>query len=80
MTRRWERCAMGERILVVGRAVLTCLGHDIETMWEGLIAGRSGLKRQASLSPKRYKQQIAGMVEDFGPGTAFQDPALEKIP
>lgn len=70
---------MAERIVVVGHAALTCLGRDLDTTWQGLVAGRSGLRRHESLRPEAFLQNIAGMVADFGPGTPSEDPALSRL-
>ncbi len=71
---------MTGRILVVGCSALSCLGKDLDSTWDGLIAGRSGLRRHESLAPQSYLQAIGGMVENFGPGTDSVDPAIEKLP
>jgi 3-oxoacyl-[acyl-carrier-protein] synthase II len=70
---------MPERIVVVGHSALTCLGRDVETTWRGLIAGKSGLRRHAAFAPERFLQDVAGMVEGFGPGTGREDPAVAKL-
>ncbi|HMF36288.1 MAG TPA: beta-ketoacyl synthase N-terminal-like domain-containing protein [Isosphaeraceae bacterium] len=71
---------MTERILVVGCSALSCLGKDLDSTWDGLIAGRSGLRRLESLCTKSFLQVVGGVVENFGPGTDFVDPAVEKLP
>jgi 3-oxoacyl-[acyl-carrier-protein] synthase II len=71
---------MRQRIVVVGHAALTCLGRDIETTWRRLIAGHSGLRRHPILPPEHFLQDVAGMVEEFGPGTREEDPAVAKLP
>ena len=70
---------MPERIVVVGHGAVTCLGRDRDATWEGLIAGRSGVKRHAALAPEAFLSDVAGMVADFGPGTATEDPAIAKL-
>jgi 3-oxoacyl-[acyl-carrier-protein] synthase II len=70
---------MAERVLVVGHGALTCLGRTMDETWAGLVAGRSGLRRHDALAPDRFLQDIAGRVEDFGPGTASEDPALSRL-
>src|SRR4051794_27675362 len=70
---------MAERIVVVGHSAVTCLGRDLDTTWEGLIAGRSGVRRQPSLGTDVYLQDVAGLVEDFGPDGAVEDPAVAKL-
>ncbi len=70
---------MPERIFVVGHAATTCLGRDLDATWRGLIAGRSGIRRHASLGAETFLQDLAGLVEDFGPGTESEDPAISKL-
>ena len=70
---------MLERIFVVGHAAATCLGRDMDSTWRALIAGRSGIRRHASLGAEAFLQDIGGLVEDFGPGAESEDPAISKL-
>ena len=70
---------MTDRIVVVGHGAVTCLGRDMDATWRALIAGKSGIKRHPALSPDHYLVDLAGMVEDFGPGSASEDPAISKL-
>lgn len=71
---------MADRIVVVGHSAVTCLGRDMDSTWEGLVAGRSGLRRQESLPPGTFLQNIAGFVDGVGPGTDAEDPAVSRLP
>lgn len=66
-------------VFVVGHAAVTCLGHDMDATWKGLVEGRSGLSRCESLRADRYLQDIAGVVADFGPDSPDEDPALSRL-
>jgi 3-oxoacyl-[acyl-carrier-protein] synthase II len=70
---------MPERIFVVGHAAVTCLGRDMNTTWRGLVDGRSGIRRHEVLSSDAFMQSVAGMVDDFGPGSTTEDPAISKL-
>jgi 3-oxoacyl-[acyl-carrier-protein] synthase II len=70
---------MSERIVVVGHGAVTCLGRDMDSTWAGLIVGRSGIRRHSSFGADSYLQDMAGVVEDFGPGTSSEDPAVAKL-
>jgi 3-oxoacyl-[acyl-carrier-protein] synthase II len=70
---------MSERIVVVGHGAVTCLGRDMDATWDGLIAGRSGIRRHAALSTDGYLVDLAGMVDDFGPGSDREDPAVSRL-
>ncbi len=70
---------MTERILVVGHSALTCLGRDMDATWAGLVAGRSGIRRHPALSPDAYLVDLAGIVDDFGPGSPGEDPVVSRL-
>lgn len=70
---------MPDRVVVVGHAAVTCLGHDMDATWDGLIAGRSGIRRHAALSSDAYLVDLAGMVDDFGPGSPVEDAAVSRL-
>src|SRR5437764_7835311 len=70
---------MVERIFVVGHAAVTCLGRDMDSTWRGLIEGRAGIRRHAALSAESFLQDLGGLVEDAGLGTASEDPAIAKL-
>jgi 3-oxoacyl-[acyl-carrier-protein] synthase II len=70
---------MPERIVVVGHAAVTCLGRDMDATWHGLISGRSGIRRHDVFGADQFLQDVAGVVEDFGPGTPIEDPAIAKL-
>jgi 3-oxoacyl-[acyl-carrier-protein] synthase II len=70
---------MAERIFVVGHSALTCLGADMSSTWQGLIEGRSGVRRHAELRSEEFLQDLGGIVEGVGPGTEAEDPAIAKL-
>ena len=70
---------MPERIFVVGHAAVTCLGRDMDSTWQGLIEGRSGIRRHAELGSESFLQDLGGMVEELGPETETEDPAIAKL-
>jgi 3-oxoacyl-[acyl-carrier-protein] synthase II len=70
---------MTERVVVVGLGAVTCLGRDMDATWDGLVAGRSGLKRRDALDPGRFLRDVGGMVEGFGPGTPDEEPSVAKL-
>lgn len=50
------------RVVVTGVGLVTALGADAPTSWEGLQAGRSGLKRITSFDTSGEKVSVAGEV------------------
>lgn len=45
--------------------MLTALGNDVASSWDGFVAGRSGIQRISSFDPSRLDSQMAGEVHDF---------------
>jgi 3-oxoacyl-[acyl-carrier-protein] synthase II len=55
----------GPRIVVTGMGVVSALGLDVASTWDGLVAGRSGVARITAFDPSRLPVRIAGEVKDF---------------
>jgi 3-oxoacyl-[acyl-carrier-protein] synthase II len=51
----------------------------MDSTWRGLIVGRSGIRRHASLGGDSFLQDVGGIVEDFGPGSQGEDGAIAKL-
>ncbi|MEC0369303.1 beta-ketoacyl-ACP synthase II [Paenibacillus chibensis] len=58
---------MNHRVVVTGMGVVTSLGHDLDTFWNNLMAGKSGVSRIESFDVSEYPTQIAASVKDFNP-------------
>jgi 3-oxoacyl-[acyl-carrier-protein] synthase II len=55
------------RVVVTGLGAVTPLGNDVPTTWQGLVAGRSGVRTIESFDPSRVASRMAGEVRDFDP-------------
>ena len=53
------------RVVVTGLGVVSPLGVGIDAFWDGLIHGRSGVRRITRFDPSPYPSQIAGEIPDF---------------
>jgi 3-oxoacyl-[acyl-carrier-protein] synthase II len=53
------------RVVVTGMGAVSPLGNDVASMWDGLVAGRSGVRRTQAFDPSRINSQMAGEVRDF---------------
>lgn len=53
------------RVVVTGMGALSALGNDVASTWEGLLAGRSGIRTIQAFDPGRLTSRIAGEVRDF---------------
>ncbi|QEV20544.1 beta-ketoacyl-[acyl-carrier-protein] synthase family protein [Streptomyces alboniger] len=60
------------RVVVTGAGVLCPLGSTVEELWQGLVAGRSGIAPLTRFDAGRFHSRHAGQVDDsvvtFAPG------------
>ena len=54
------------RVAVTGLGIISPVGQDVDTAWDNLTHGRSGLKKITRWDPTPYEAQIAGEVEFDG--------------
>ncbi len=69
---------MTRRVVVTGMGMLTALGNDVASTWEGLLAGRSGIRPIESFDPSRLTSRIAGEVRDFDAGGVLDRKELRR--
>jgi len=55
------------RIVVTGLGVVSPVGNDVESFWQSLLAGRSGIGPITLFDPSKQLVKIAGEVKDFDP-------------
>ena len=53
--------------MITGLGILHSLGNDIQTFWDNLLAGRSGIKRISRWDPSEFPTKIGAEVLDFDP-------------
>jgi 3-oxoacyl-[acyl-carrier-protein] synthase II len=63
----WSWPASPRRVVVTGLGMVSALGNDVATTWEGLVAGRSGVATITQFDPSRVDARIGGEVKDFDP-------------
>lgn len=59
------------RVVVTGLGMVTALGADVASTWDGLVAGRSGIRTITLFDPSRLASRIAGEVPDFDPSAVL---------
>ena len=53
------------RVVVTGLGAITALGHDVESFWAGLTAGRCGIGRISLFDPSEFASQIGAEVRNW---------------
>ncbi|HEU5081633.1 MAG TPA: beta-ketoacyl-ACP synthase II [Opitutaceae bacterium] len=54
-----------QRVVITGLGAITSLGHDVESFWSNLLAGKCGIQRVSLFDPSEFACQIGGEVRDW---------------
>lgn len=60
-----------ERVVITGMGIVSPLGNDIDTFWDNLVKGQSGISMIDAFDTSRHKAKIAGVVRDFDGDALF---------
>jgi 3-oxoacyl-[acyl-carrier-protein] synthase II len=55
------------RVVITGLGAVTPLGHDVDSTWAAIRAGRSGIGPISLFDPASFDTRIAGEVREFDP-------------
>lgn len=58
---------MNRRVVITGMGTINPLGHDVETTWRNLVAGKSGVGPLTRFDTSGLQTKIAAQVRDFDP-------------
>ncbi len=67
------------RVVVTGMGMVTALGTDVASTWEGLVAGRSGIRTIAAFDPSRLDSRIAAEVPGFDPSGVIDRKEMRRM-
>lgn len=65
-----------KRIVVTGLGWVTPLGHDLETVWQALLAGKSGIGPIERFDASTFPTRFCGHVRDYDWTKLVSDPGL----
>jgi 3-oxoacyl-[acyl-carrier-protein] synthase II len=67
------------RVVVTGIGMITPVGLDTETSWEGLVSGKSGIGPITQFDDKAIPTQIAGEIHGFEPEKYIDLKEIKKM-
>lgn len=56
---------MKRRVVITGLGIVSPVGNDIQTAWQNIVGGKSGIGRITRFDPTDFSCHIAGEVKDF---------------
>lgn len=68
-----------KRVVVTGLGLITPLGVGVETSWQNLLNGKSGIRRITSFDVSAFPTQIAGEVDNFNPEDYVEPKEVKKM-
>ena len=66
------------RIVITGMGWITPLGHDIESVWQALLRGESGMGPIEHFDASTYPTTFASQVREYDFTKYVKDPALHE--
>jgi 3-oxoacyl-[acyl-carrier-protein] synthase II len=66
------------RVVVTGLGAITALGHDVPSMWDALIAGRSGVSRVTLFDPADFACQIGAEIRGWDPARLWDPKEVRR--
>ncbi|HYK95768.1 MAG TPA: beta-ketoacyl synthase N-terminal-like domain-containing protein, partial [Candidatus Dormibacteraeota bacterium] len=67
------------RVVVTGMGAVSALGNDVASTWDGLLAGRSGVRTIQAFDPSRVDSKIAAEVRDFDPSAVLDRKEMRRM-
>jgi 3-oxoacyl-[acyl-carrier-protein] synthase II len=67
------------RVVITGVGMITPLGVSTDESWDGLIAGRPGIKKITQFDASAFPTQIAGEVVGFNPEDHIEPKEIKKM-
>ncbi len=58
---------MSRRVVITGLGAITPVGNDVDSFWQSIVAGKSGIAEVKQLDVSNYPSRIGGEVKNFDP-------------
>ncbi|MBB5735926.1 3-oxoacyl-[acyl-carrier-protein] synthase II [Xanthomonas arboricola] len=70
---------MSRRVVVTGMGMVSPLGNDLVTSWDGIIHGRSGIGPITQIDASQFTTKIAGEIKNFDPTLFVSAKDVKKM-
>jgi 3-oxoacyl-[acyl-carrier-protein] synthase II len=66
------------RVVVTGMGAVTPIGNDVPSMWEAMLAGRSGIDRITIFDPSKVASRIGGEIRNFDASQTMERKEIRR--
>ncbi|MDL5366481.1 beta-ketoacyl-ACP synthase II [Xanthomonas sp. NCPPB 2654] len=70
---------MSRRVVITGMGLVSPLGNDLASSWEGIVNGRSGIGPITQIDASQFTTKIAGEIKDFDPTKYMSSKDAKKM-
>jgi len=67
-----------ERVVITGMGIVCPLGHDVETVWQAMVAGKSGVAKTPIFDASTFPTIFSAEVKDYDIAKYTKNPELHK--
>jgi 3-oxoacyl-[acyl-carrier-protein] synthase II len=69
---------MTERVVITGMGIVCPLGHDVETLWQAILAGKSGAAKTTIFDASTFPTTFDTEVKDYDHAQYIKNPQLHE--
>ena len=69
---------MIERVVITGMGIICPLGHDVETVWQAMLAGRNGMAKTTIFDASTFPTTFSAEVKNYDFKKYVKNPQLHK--
>lgn len=66
------------RVVVTGMGLITSLGNDLASSWEGVYQGKSGIGEITTYDTSQHRVRIGGQVKNFDPSSYLNSKEIRR--
>jgi 3-oxoacyl-[acyl-carrier-protein] synthase II len=67
-----------DRVVITGMGIVCPLGHDIETMWQAVLAGKSGVDKTTIFDASTFPTTFSAEVKNYDVAKFTKNPLLHQ--
>ncbi len=69
---------MNRRVVITGMGIVCPLGHDVETVWQAMLAGKSGVAKTTIFDASTFPTTFSAEVKNYDPLKYVKNPELHR--